>query len=747
MFVKKTIKNIVLLLLVATFLCGMFTMSASATETYQTYTFDIDGNVVQSPAAYSASVPYDSYSMGLNKNFGGELITNSSDIFADADGYVYIADQGKDANDPGRVVILDYSYRAINTISTYEDEFGRPQQLNKPRGLFVTNPALSADENAIKEIYVCDKASNGEGRIVVFDANGTYLRTISYPNHVLLPSTEFVPCAVAVDKYNRIFCVSLTCRQGVIVLSEDGEFTGFVGAQKISGSIWDRVLRRFKSAEALKREEQVVVQADNYSNITVDDNGFIYVCSPTTSENEEARRANMSSKSSAASAVKKLNSQGAEIMNRNGFFDPSGEVNLLGGDMSQVVDIAVGPEGTWSILDQTRGRVYTYSANGELLFAFGDIGDALGTVESTGGNGAQGITYQKTIDADGNETYILLLLDKGATSMRILPYTPTPYCDTIMAALACENRNEYEDAKQYWQDVKTANNNFDLAYIGIGKALYSQGQYEEAMEILQRAYEVDYYGRSLQKIMSEVIGKWLLLIVVGVILLFVLLAKFLGYAKRKNKAVSLKVGRKSYGEELLYVFHLIFHPFDGFWDIKHEKRGSVRAALTILGITAVALFYNSIGKSYIFNPHGSYTVITASTIGLVLLVILWVTGNWCLTTLFDGEGSYKDVFIATCYSIAPMSVMYVVATLLTNVMTESSIINLLIGIGYVWVAFLLFFGMLVTHDYSLGKNLLITICTIVAMVVIMFVALLFTTLLTKMISFFVTMFTEIGDRI
>ena len=73
-------------------------------------------------------------------------------------------------------------------------------------------------------------------------------------------------------------------------------------------------------------------------------------------------------------------------------------------------------------------------------------------------------------------------------------------------------------------------------------------------------------------------------------------------------------------------------------------------------------------------------------------------------------------------------------------------INLLVTIGYVWVAFLLFFGMLVTHDYTIGKNVLITICTIVAMAVIMFVAILFSSLVIKMVTFIIAIITEIANR-
>jgi hypothetical protein len=111
-------------------------------------------------------------------------------------------------------------------------------------------------------------------------------------------------------------------------------------------------------------------------------------------------------------------------------------------------------------------------------------------------------------------------------------------------------------------------------------------------------------------------------------------------------------------------------------------------------------------------------------------------------------GSLKDIFIATTYSLAPLAPMVILSTILTNVLTatEGSMVNLLVTIGYVWVAFLLFFGMLVTHDYALGKNVLITICTIVAMAVIMFVAILFSSLVIKMVTFVIAIITEIANR-
>ena len=39
---------------------------------------------------------------------------------------------------------------------------------------------------------------------------------------------------------------------------------------------------------------------------------------------------------------------------------------------------------------------------------------------------------------------------------------------------------------------------------------------------------------------------------------------------------------------LRYALHVIVHPFDGFWDLKHEKRGNLASALIILAATILA---------------------------------------------------------------------------------------------------------------------------------------------------------------
>lgn len=723
---KKRFGKILILSLVFVMLFG--TVYSSAFESYETYTYSIDGQPLKSPTAYAANTTLASKEMNLlNEKFGAKPLDAPTDIVTDDESNVYIADSGNN-----RIVVLNKYYSAIKIIDQYVDENGELQTLNKPEGLYVTSSKSAAGSY----IYICD---TGNSRIVIFDRDYNYVRTLEKPDSALLKAEAFKPKAIAVDKYGRIFVVSSSCFEGVIVMSGEGDFTGFIGAQKVTYSLLQMIWRRFMTEE--QRAKQTSNISVSYNNIDVDEDGFVYITNNNIDEKKQL--ASIKSKAADFSPVKKLNSAGDEIMKRNGFFDPGGEVavSTLGGGIgvSSIVDVAVGLEGSWSIVDQKRSRIFTYDQNGNLLFAFGDKGTQLGN-----GYKFVAITYHM-VDGKNN----LIALDSSTTGNKIAVYSPTEYCDTIIAALHNQNTHQYSESIKYWQDVLTRNNNFDLAYIGIGKALYNQGKYEESMEMLSSAYETQSYSDAFAEVRKDILGVWLIPLLILVIAIVVLFFKFLGWAKKKNKAVSLKVGRKTYAEELLFVFHLWFHPFDGFWDLKHEKRGSVRGGLTIMGITIIAFFYQSIGRGYIFNPRDTYSTILVQIASITVPVILWCVGNWCLTTLFEGEGSFKDIFVATTYSLAPLPLLVVVSTILTNVLTatEGAMVNLLVVFGYIWVGILLFFGTLVIHDYSLGKNVLIVICTIVAMLVIMFIAILFSGLLVKMVTFIISIFTEIGNRI
>ena len=68
-------------------------------------------------------------------------------------------------------------------------------------------------------------------------------------------------------------------------------------------------------------------------------------------------------------------------------------------------------------------------------------------------------------------------------------------------------------------------------------------------------------------------------------------------------------------------------------------------------------------------------------------------------------------------------------------------------IAFIWVALLLFFGTMITHDYSLFKNLITIVGTVVAMAFIVFLVLLFSMLLAKLVGLVSNIITEIQYRV
>ena len=341
----------------------------------------------------------------------------------------------------------------------------------------------------------------------------------------------------------------------------------------------------------------------------------------------------------------------------------------------------------------------------------------------------------------------MMLLDKISNSFTI--YRRTEYGDLLLDAINHQNERMYDLSVEDWTNILQRNSNFDTAYIGIGDALNRDAKYDEAMEYYRSAYNVDNYSASFREVRKEWVAKWIWTIPLFIVVVCVLLTKFFKYAGRVNKETQLKVGKKSFKEELLYGFHLIFHPFDGFWDIKHELRGSVRAGIVYIAVTILAFFYQSVGTGYIFNPSGEFMGLFGQIISVLVPLILWVIGNWCLTTLMDGEGSLKDIFIASSYSLLPLPLLIIPSVMLSNILAvnEGQLVSLLVGIAFVWTGMLLFFGMMVTHDYSLGKNFITTIGTIVAMAFIIFVAVLFSSLVARMVSFVSSIFVELSYRV
>lgn len=215
-------------------------------------------------------------------------------------------------------------------------------------------------------------------------------------------------------------------------------------------------------------------------------------------------------------------------------------------------------------------------------------------------------------------------------------------------------------------------------------------------------------------------------------------------AALKNKQTYIR-----YWASLKYALYVLTHPLDGYWDLSHEKRGSLAAANTILILTLVARIANLQYTSFIFQAvYWEDINIFLYIASIVFPLALWCLGNWGLTTLFDGKGTLKNIYIATCYGMTPYPLFQFPLILFSNMVTveEGSFYSVLNVLALAWCAVWIFLGMMQIHEFSLSKNVLFTIFSLFAMLVMVFILLLFFSMISQGISYFISLGREIIFR-
>lgn len=202
-------------------------------------------------------------------------------------------------------------------------------------------------------------------------------------------------------------------------------------------------------------------------------------------------------------------------------------------------------------------------------------------------------------------------------------------------------------------------------------------------------------------------------------------------------------------ENIKFAFYVIRHPFDGFWSMKYEKKGSFWFSILLLALLIVSNIFSRQVSAFLFNqqiyvPLNIWTEIR----NVVLIFALIVIGNWSVTTLMDGKGNLKDIIMVCGYACTPVIISNIVLAIFTNVASysESGIINFVNAVFWVWLFALLFFGTMTIHEYTFAKNIFTVILTIVSMAIVVFVCVVFINLIWQMVGFIAAAYQELQLR-
>ena len=710
-----------LLLVLLAVLLFVTPVAAGEKVAYDTYTYTYDGDPIASPHAYTPA------HIIRMTDLGQTPLSDPGDLCVGADGRIYVADTGN-----SRIVVLNADETVAKIIDTFTYG-GEEQTFGKPKGVYVTPDGA---------LYVADTENR---RIVVFSSDYVCTQIVVQPTSTVLPKDfSFLPIRVAVDNAGRMYCVSSGNIYGVVALNSAGGFETFIGAQKVTPNLSERFWRMFMTKEQRKRTKKTV--PTNYNSIAIDEKGFLYVTSSYSNTAAVMQAVMSRSTDNRYAMIKKLTPSGEDVLLRNGFFPPAGDVrvqlsssgNEVNTDIrygpSVIADVALGDNGVYSLMDQKRGKIFTYDTDGNLLYAFG-------------GTGYQPGMFQQLVAIDYSDT-VLYALD--GVNGQITRFAQTAYGAKVQKAIALTEARQYDASVEVYREILRENNGFDMANIGIAGAMIRQGKYEAAMEYYKTANDVSGYSKAYSLHRKAVFGDYLLLVPVLLAAVVFGLSQFFKWTRRVNARVAAGgTGERTVGQELVYMFHVMFHPFDGFWDLKRAKRGGVRGAAIILAVVALVMAIREVGTGYIYSGEA----VSDSNVLLVMavffgVVLLWCVANWCLTTLMSGEGSFKDIFVATAYALPPVALTMLPAVIVSHFVTEQEImfVNFITVVGFLWAAILLFAAVMSTHAYTPGKNVLTILCTLVGMLLIAFLLVLFVNLIARMFTFGQNVYNEVIFR-
>ncbi|HBQ63578.1 MAG TPA: hypothetical protein DD727_01345 [Clostridiales bacterium] len=427
MRMKQLLASVMLLVVLAS---GITTVAAQ--PPYKSYTYTLRDFDAPSP------VPYMPVQI-IDKNILGVELKEPQDFVYDAEGNFYILTLGSTTQGSASIVITDKNWKVTKVINTFKNN-GKDDYFKKPTGLFVTQD---------KRIFVCDTDNK---RVVVIDMDANLLQIIEKPQVEFFYSDyEFTPRKVAVGNTGSIYLVVKNDYNGIMEMDANGTFMGYIGSNRVAANPLELF---WKSIFSQKQRDQMIQYVPiEYGNIHMEKNGFMFVVSPSET---------------VAQPVRRLNAGGRDILIRKGY------TGTVSGDRvttnkSIFVDVTVDDWGIYSVLDQRRGRIFSFSSEGDLLYIFGNSANQVGTFKTP-----------VAIDTKDEKLYVL---DSGNENLSI--FEMTDYARLIKTANKAYYDGEYDLSSQIWNQVLRINANFELAYVQIGRVLLRKEQFKEAMEYFE----------------------------------------------------------------------------------------------------------------------------------------------------------------------------------------------------------------------------------------------------------------------
>ena len=612
------------------------------------------------------SAPYATYTIGPNGRY-----VQTQTAYEPA-GYF---DTAYDLNQPEDMVRLGDDLYVADTgngrILKFDMESGEGEilldNLSKPTGIHV-------NENG--ELYIADQTD----RVVYhYDANMDLLNTYDRPTEPIFgEASPYVPLKVTAGPRGIVYIVGEGSTSGLMQLNQQGEFLGFFATNTTSFS-WLQTISNFFG---ITRATNIPTSP---SHVALDAKGSVYTVSALTNQQ-----------------VKKFNIASQTILSMSSQTQP---VSVHINDFDNIFTIS------------NEGIISEYDSYGNLIFEFGGL---------DGGNRVSGL-YVNPIDLLSDDDDNLWILDKGTGLIQLLQRSE-------FASLVHQGLINFKDgiySLSQWENVLRMNSMFALANAALARGHYRLQAYEEALQYYAIAFDRDGFSEAFWQLRYT----WLELNLGWVFLgLLILIAVLQVWKWGQARLLATSTGQTLLGQpwikrikqDVRLTKHILAHPLDTYQDIKHLKQSSWWMAILLYLFAFVVSVFEIYNTGFIFqtvNLSNFYVVMYAATFFGSLG--LFVFSNYLVATITNGEGFFKDVFIATSHALVPYLIITPILTILSNGLTYNEMIvyQLLDNLRYAWPIILVVLMVKEVHNYDvkgLIKNILLTLFTMLMMVLVAF---------------------------
>ena len=582
-------------------------------------------------------------------------------------------------------------------------DLGEPWLFGEVSGLFIGEECIYIADSLNASVAVFDRESR-RNILLISDPDTSDVGV----------SFSFIPSKVIADKAGNIYVLVRDMYYGALMFSSSGEFVGFYGANPMELSLkqkldqsWKKLMNR-EQRDAMERFVPVA-----YSSFDIDEENFVYTCSyDITDESMKIRRINPSGKG-------RYDGKGLVF---GDVIPPKESVEGLE-NTSHFVDVDISNDILYA-LDAARGRIFVYDESGSLITVLAGKGTQKGT-----------FTNSVAIESDDERIYVLDGSDSSITVVK-----KTFYGENLFSALSLYREGLYVEALPYINEVLRIAPELEIAHLMKGKAYQKLGDNKSALDELKLSGDREQYSTIFEKIRlsfaRENLG-YIMLAIIIVLVIYMILRKRYGVLFRLPGYVS-------------YLIAPLFHPFDLMWERKKKKTFSYLFAtiLLLLYFLFDILAYFSTGYAFNKNNAKEFNILLSimNTAGAFLL---FVTVNWLLSTISEGNGTYKEIYCASSYALIPLLFSNALNLILSHVLSlkEGVFMTWIESFAFVWAFCILFASISTIHEYSFSKTMKNLLMTLIGMVFALFLLFLSVVLFENTANIFSIIYNEIALRV